>query len=111
MYDISLVEDKLRLVHSCSKKFVGRGIEYDDLYQAGCLGLIKAAEIIEDGRIDKFVANKYISFNDGIGMKIVSGEATLEELAAYAEKLGAPEKPISGSQEFLHGIVNNILFK
>ncbi len=37
-------EDNLGLVHSCAKRFKGRGIEYDDLYQAGCLGLIKAAE-------------------------------------------------------------------
>ena len=39
-----LIESNLRLVHSCCKRFVGRGIEYDDLYQAGCLGLIKAAK-------------------------------------------------------------------
>ena len=31
------------LVHSCCKRFKGRGIEYDDLYGAGCLGLVKAA--------------------------------------------------------------------
>jgi RNA polymerase sporulation-specific sigma factor len=35
-------KDHLGLVHSCAKKFKGRGIEYDDLYQAGCVGLIKA---------------------------------------------------------------------
>lgn len=75
------------------------------------LGLIKAAEIIEDGRIDEFVASKYASFNYGIGKKIVNGEATLEELAAYAENMGAPELPMSGSQERLHSIVNNVLFK
>lgn len=32
------------LVHSCAKRFAGRGIEYDDLFQAGCEGLIKAAD-------------------------------------------------------------------
>lgn len=36
------VQDNLGLVHSCCKKFKGRGIEYDDLFSAGCLGLIKA---------------------------------------------------------------------
>lgn len=36
------VQDNLGLVHSCCKKFRGRGIEYDDLFSAGCLGLIKA---------------------------------------------------------------------
>lgn len=50
MYDTRLVEDNLRLVHSCCKRFTGRGIEYDDLYQAGCLGLIKAAKGFDSGR-------------------------------------------------------------
>lgn len=35
--------ENLGLVHSCAKRFAKRGIEYDDLYQAGCMGLIKAA--------------------------------------------------------------------
>ena len=37
-----LIEQNLGLVHSCCKKFVGKGIEYDDLYSTGCVGLIKA---------------------------------------------------------------------
>ena len=40
----SLVENNLGLVHSCANRFRGRGIEYDDLYQAGCLGLVKASK-------------------------------------------------------------------
>ena len=38
-----LINNNLLLVHSCCNKFKGRGIEYDDLYGAGCLGLVKAA--------------------------------------------------------------------
>lgn len=38
------IESNLPLVHSLCKRFSGRGIEYDDLYQAGCVGLIKAAD-------------------------------------------------------------------
>ena len=75
------------------------------------LGLIKAAAIIEDGRIDNFVKEKYSSYeNTEIGKRIVSGEATLEELAAYAEKLGAPEKVMSGRAEYLESVLNNVLF-
>lgn len=44
------IEDNLGLVHSICKRFVGRGIEYDDLYQAGCIGLIKAADAFEEER-------------------------------------------------------------
>lgn len=40
----------LGLVHACARRFNGRGIEYDDLYQAGCLGLIKAADGFEPER-------------------------------------------------------------
>lgn len=34
----------LGLVHTCARRFAGRGIEYDDLVQAGCVGLVKAAD-------------------------------------------------------------------
>ena len=77
---------------------------------AFALGLIKAAKIIEDGRIDGFIEERYSSYNSGIGAKIRSGEATLEELAVYAENMGEPELPGSGRQEYLESVVNNILF-
>lgn len=90
---------------------------YEDMFEGYilgmdtfALGLIKAAEIIEDGRIDDFIKNKYSSFESGIGAKIVSGETSLEELAAYAENLGSVETPDSGKQERLEGILNSILF-
>ena len=90
---------------------------YEDMFEAFilgmdafALGLINAAKIIEDGRIDEFVKNKYASFNDGIGKRITDGEATLEELAAYAEKLGSTAVPCPGKQERLQGIMNSILF-
>ncbi len=37
-----LLEINLPLVASLSKKFLGRGYDYDDIYQVGALGLIKA---------------------------------------------------------------------
>ena len=74
------------------------------------LGLIKAAQIIEDGRIDAFVKARYESFQTGIGKRIADGSATLEELAEYAQAMGAPALPQSGRQEYLQSIVNNVLF-
>ncbi|MBR3968788.1 MAG: sigma-70 family RNA polymerase sigma factor [Clostridia bacterium] len=44
------IESNLPLVHSLCKRFVGRGIEYDDLYQAGCVGLVKAADGFDEDR-------------------------------------------------------------
>ena len=74
------------------------------------LGLIKAAAIIEDGRIDQFLEERYASWNTGIGEKIRKHEVTLEDVAAYASEMKKPENPGSGRQEYLEGIVNNILF-
>lgn len=42
--------ENLGLVHACARRFVGRGIEYDDLFQAGCVGLVKAADGFEPER-------------------------------------------------------------
>lgn len=39
-----MIEENIGLVHSCANKFRGRGVEYDDLFQAGCVGLVKAAD-------------------------------------------------------------------
>ena len=44
------IENNLGLVHSLCARFSGRGIEYDDLYQAGCIGLIKATDAFDTER-------------------------------------------------------------
>ena len=44
------IEENLGLVHSLCRRFAGRGIEYDDLYQAGCIGLIKATDAFDEQR-------------------------------------------------------------
>ncbi len=74
------------------------------------LGLIKAAALIEDGRLDRFVAQRYAGYQTGIGARIRTGQTTLAELAAYAESLGAPALPESGRQEYLESVVNSVLF-
>lgn len=47
-------EENLGLVHLCANKFRGRGIEYDDLYSAGCIGLLKAVKAFDTDRGVKF---------------------------------------------------------
>lgn len=44
------IEQNLGLVHSCAGRFRGRGLEYDDLYSAGCMGLIKAYDGFDESR-------------------------------------------------------------
>lgn len=45
-----LVEKNLGLVHACANRFRGRGAEYEDLFQAGCVGIIKAADNFDPSR-------------------------------------------------------------
>lgn len=47
-------EENLGLVHLCANKLRGRGIEYDDLYSAGCIGLMKAAHAFDENRGVRF---------------------------------------------------------
>lgn len=83
------VEENLGLVHACAKRFRGRGIEYDDLFQAGCVGLVKAAE-----KFDTSLGNRFSTyavpvilgeikrlFRDGGAVKISRG---LKELSVKA---------------------------
>ena len=44
------IENNLGLVHACAGRFRGRGVEYDDLYSAGCMGLIKAYDGFDQER-------------------------------------------------------------
>ena len=73
------------------------------------MGLRAAVKICEDGRIDKFVENRYADFKDGIGKKIVDGTTNFEELSDYAMKLETVTVE-SGRQEYLEAIFNNVLF-
>ena len=76
---------------------------------AFALGLIKAYEVIEDGRIDEYVAKRYASYTEGIGKDIREGKVTLESLAAYGADL-KDVMPMSGRQEYLEAVMNDILF-
>mgnify|MGYP000646545812 CR=1 FL=1 len=44
------IQKNLGLVHSCAGRFTGRGIEYEELYSAGCLGLVKACDGFDPDR-------------------------------------------------------------
>ncbi len=74
------------------------------------LGLIKAAQIIEDGRVDDFIKERYSSYESGIGKQIRERSLTLEDAAKYAADMKKPAMPGSGRQEYLEAVVNNILF-
>ena len=60
-----LIEGNLRLVLSVIQRFVGRGENVDDLFQVGCIGLIKA--------IDNFDITQPVRFST-YGVPMIVGE-------------------------------------
>lgn len=60
-----LIKGNLRLVLSVIQKFVGRGENPDDLFQVGCIGLIKA--------IDNFNTDLDVKFSTYAVPMIYSG--------------------------------------
>mgnify|MGYP006279478939 CR=1 FL=1 len=71
-------------------------------------GLIIADEIIRDGRFSDFIEERYSGFRQGVGKRIMEGEATLEELEEYILDHGKPGL-VSGRQEMLENLVNQYI--
>lgn len=88
----ALIGENYGLVHACANKFRGRGVDYEDLFQAGCVGLIKAADNFDKGR--GFAFSTYAVpvilgeirriFRDGGTVKV---GRTLKERSRHAMKI------------------------
>ncbi len=88
------VEENMGLVHTCAKRFIGRGIEYDDLCQAGSIGLIKAVEGFDEERglcfstyaVPVILGEMRRLFRDGGTVKV---SRSLKDLAMKAGRVSA----------------------
>lgn len=109
-----LIEDNLGLVHACARKFIDRGAEYDDLFQAGCVGLIKAADGFDEGRgfafstyaVPAILGEIKRLFRDGGTVKVgrslkEKARRAAKEKQALEERLGR-EPTIGELAEILH---------
>ena len=72
-------------------------------------GLLIAQKIREDNLFAAFVADRYATFNSGIGASIMEGRTDLEGAARWALTSGLPEVQ-SGRQEMLENILNSYCF-
>jgi len=68
-------------------------------------GLESAAALLEESPICKMVAERYSSFDSGLGKKFEDGELTFEDVYEYGKTVGEP-KQTSGKQELYEAIVN-----
>ncbi|MEG2204271.1 MAG: sigma-70 family RNA polymerase sigma factor [Oscillospiraceae bacterium] len=87
-----MIEDNMGLAHACAHRFKGRGIEYEDLFQAGCIGLIKAADAFDFDRGVRFstyavpviLGEMRRLFRDGGAIKV---SRTIKELSLKISRL------------------------
>ena len=66
--------------------------------------LLIAADIIENSPYEKMLADRYASYDSGVGKDFEEGKLTLEQVVDYAYE-NEPEQ-ISGKQELYESIVN-----
>lgn len=91
MTNDEFITENMGLVRACVRRFQGRGIEYDDLFQAGCMGLVKAAARFEPERGLRFstyavpviLGEIRRLFREGGALKVSRG---LQELAIKASR-------------------------
>ena len=69
-------------------------------------GLRMAEKVLKDGKLDKFVKQRYASYDKGIGKEIESGKADLESLQTYILDKGEAAPLASARQEYLENLVN-----
>lgn len=60
-----MIKSNIGLVHSIANRFRGRGADYEDLFQSGCVGLIKA--------VDNFDKSKGFAFST-YAVPVIMGE-------------------------------------
>lgn len=86
------IEENLPLVHKLANRFRGRGVEYEELYAAGCVGLVKAVDRFEPERglcfstyaVPVILGEIRRLFRDGGSVKI---SRSLKELSVKAARL------------------------
>ncbi|MBE6727469.1 MAG: sigma-70 family RNA polymerase sigma factor [Ruminococcaceae bacterium] len=97
------IEENLGLVHSLCHRFKGRGIEYDDLYQAGCVGLVKATDAFDHSRglcfstyaVPVILGEIRRLFRDGGAVKV---SRSLKELSLKVTRLSSQMTAVLGRE-------------
>ena len=61
---------------------------------------------------DQFdIEKRYADWNQDFGHQVLNGTMSLEDVANYARNNALDPKPVSGKQEGLENLVNQILYK
>ena len=71
--------------------------------------LLAAARMIEDGKFDAFLSERYAGWSDAKAQAMLAPDATLDGIAARVAAEGIDPKPRSGRQEWVENLVNRYL--
>ena len=74
------------------------------------MGLKIAAAIRKEGELNRWVKERYASWDTGIGAEIESGKQSFESLEAYMLEKGEAELNTSGHQEAFENLINRYIF-
>jgi xylose isomerase len=71
-------------------------------------GLLNAAALFEDGFLKQYVSERYANWDGDLGRSILTGQRSLDDLAAYVHEHNLEPQPRSGRQEYLETLVNRL---
>ena len=91
------------LVHALCKRFAGKGVDYDELFSAGCLGLSKALNGFDESRNLQFSTYAFPvimgelmrMFRDGGALRV---SRSVKELALKIARLNSESMKQSGAE-------------
>jgi xylose isomerase len=93
-----------------------QSIDPEDLFHAHIGGMdtlargtLIAEKMVNDGRLDKIIEDRYAGWRGDLGARILGGKASLADLSDHVLSTGSEPKARSGRQEFLENLVNKYM--
>jgi xylose isomerase len=71
---------------------------------------LTAAKLIEDGKYDAILAERYAGWKTSDAQAMLTGKVTLEEIAAKAETDAVNPQPRSGKQEQIENLLSRSIY-
>lgn len=75
------------------------------------LALEKAVKMLENDLLSQNIENRYAAWQGALGQQILKGELSLDALTQYAIQHEIAPNHVSGKQEYLENLVNQIIYK
>ncbi len=71
--------------------------------------LLIAEKMINDGKLEKIISNRYAGWNAPFGQEVLRGKMSLDAIAAHVLAANNDPRPASGQQELLENLLNSYI--